>query len=156
MHWHWFDFTYPHHLHCTWLECIRSYIEDTSHGFFAEWWVVHSGFIDFDNLVKIIVHYLLVGGMTCLGHWDEFPMVSAQVYMVTHWTRPMVNHDVRLSIVMIHSAIILHGLSTLREYWAYAEINRRLWSMSETLKWSYIPKDWVTIDGGWWQHLFSI
>ena len=35
-----------------------------------------------------------------------------------HWTGPMVNHDVRLSNVMIHQAIMLHGLSTLRGYWA--------------------------------------
>ena len=35
--------------------------------------------------------------MTCLDHWDEFPIVSAVVCMVTHWTRLMVNHDVRLS-----------------------------------------------------------
>ena len=23
--------------------------------------------------------------------------------------------------------------------------------MGETLKWSYIPMDWVTVDGSWWQ-----
>ena len=28
--------------------------------------------------------------------------------------------------------------------------------MSETLKWSYVPKDWVTIDEGWWQQVFLI
>ena len=28
--------------------------------------------------------------------------------------------------------------------------------MGETLKWSYIPMDWVTIDGGWWQRVFLI
>ena len=28
--------------------------------------------------------------------------------------------------------------------------------MGETLKWSYIPMDWVTIDGDWWQQVFSI
>ena len=33
-----------------------------------------------------------------------------------HWTRTIVNHDIRLSIVMIHQATILHGLSTLRRY----------------------------------------
>ena len=27
--------------------------------------------------------------------------------------------------------------------------------MGETLKWSYIPMNWVTIDGGWWQQVFS-
>ena len=28
---------------------------------------------------------------------DEFPMVSTLVYVVTHWTRPTVSHDWRLS-----------------------------------------------------------
>ena len=33
-----------------------------------------------------------------------------------HWIGPMVNHDARLSIVMIHQATILDRLSTLRGY----------------------------------------
>ena len=33
-----------------------------------------------------------------------------------YWIKPMVNHNAKLSIVMIHQATILHGLSTLREY----------------------------------------
>ena len=28
--------------------------------------------------------------------------------------------------------------------------------MGETLKWSYIPMDWTTVDGGRWQQVFSI
>ena len=28
--------------------------------------------------------------------------------------------------------------------------------MGETLKWSYIPMDWVTVDDGWWKQLFLI
>ena len=28
--------------------------------------------------------------------------------------------------------------------------------MGDTLKWSYIPMDWVTIDGDWWQQVFLI
>ena len=67
-----------------------------------------------------------------------------------------VNHDVKLSSVMIHQGTILHELSILRGYWAYAEINKRLWPMGKTLKLSYIPMDLVTIDGGWWQQVFSI
>ena len=39
----------------------------------------------------------------------------------------MVNHDARLSIVMIHQVTILHGLLTLRGYKAYAKINSRIW-----------------------------
>ena len=48
--------------------------------------------MDLDNLVETIVHHILIGRMTCLGHWDEFPIVSALVY-VMHWTRPTMNHD---------------------------------------------------------------
>ena len=33
-----------------------------------------------------------------------------------HWTVHTMNHDIRLSIVMIHQTTILHGLSTLRRY----------------------------------------
>ena len=43
-------------------------------------------------------------------------MVSALVYMVTYGTKPMVNHDIRLLIVIIHQTIILYGLSALKEY----------------------------------------
>ena len=28
--------------------------------------------------------------------------------------------------------------------------------MGEILKGSYIPIDWVTIDGAWWQQIFSM
>ena len=59
---------------------------------------------------------LLIGRMAYLGHQDGFPLVSTLVYMVRYWVGPTVNHDVRLSIVMIHQASILHGLSTLRVY----------------------------------------
>ena len=78
--------------------------------------------MDLGNLIETVVHHLLIGGMTCLGRRDGFHMVSALVYMMytsvydVHWTRPMMNHDARLSIVMIHQATILHGLSTLRGY----------------------------------------
>ena len=43
-----------------------------------------------------------------------------------YWIGPTVDHDARLSIVMIHQATILHGLLTLRGYWAHAKINKRL------------------------------
>ena len=28
--------------------------------------------------------------------------------------------------------------------------------MGENLKWSYNPMNWVTVDRGWWQMVFSI
>ena len=49
--------------------------------------------MDLGNLVETVVHYILI--RDC---------------------------EVRLSIAMIHQATILHGLSTLREYWVCIEI----------------------------------
>ena len=72
--------------------------------------------MDLGNLVEIVMCYFLIGEMVCLDRQDEFPMVSALVCTVTHWTRPMVNRDMRLSIVIIHQDIILYELSTLRRY----------------------------------------
>ena len=41
----------------------------------------------------------LIRGIPDFDHRDEFPMVSALVDMVTHWTIPMMSHDIiRLSI----------------------------------------------------------
>ena len=28
--------------------------------------------MDLGNSVKIVMHYLLIRGMTCLDHWDDF------------------------------------------------------------------------------------
>ena len=58
--------------------------------------------MDLDNPSETIMHYLFIGGMTCLGHWDAFSLMSALVYANTHLTRPTVNRDVRLSTVIIH------------------------------------------------------
>ena len=38
--------------------------------------------MDLGNLVKIVVHHLLIEGMTCLDRWDGFPMVSTQTYVM--------------------------------------------------------------------------
>ena len=62
--------------------CIRSCKEDISHGFLLNRLVVHSWFMDLGNPIETIMHHLLIGGMTCLGRWDEFPMVSALVYVM--------------------------------------------------------------------------
>ena len=41
----------------------------------------------------------LIRGIPDFDHRDEFPMVSALVDMVTHWTRPTMSHDIiRLSV----------------------------------------------------------
>ena len=109
-----------HHLHCTWLGCIRSYTEDLSDEFFASWWVVHSYFMDLGNPFEVVIHYLLIGGMICLSHQHEFvvcyliiggmtylshrdrvPKVSILMCMVTHWTKSMPSHDIYYWVVMI-------------------------------------------------------
>ena len=43
------------------------------------------------------MYYLIIGGLDSLGHWNGLPMVSALVCMVTHWTRPTMGYDIRLS-----------------------------------------------------------
>ena len=84
-------------LHCTWFDCIRSCKEDPSHEFLANRWLVHSYFMSLGNPLEIVVHHLLIKGMSSLGYWDLFPMVSALICMVTYRIRPTVNHDLRLS-----------------------------------------------------------
>ena len=49
------------------------------------------------NPLEIIVHHQLIGEMIGLSYQDRFPMVRALVCMVTHWTKPMVSHDLKLS-----------------------------------------------------------
>ena len=65
--------------------------------------------------IKAIVHYLIIGGMIGLDYWDEFPMVSALVCMVAHWTRPMVSYDLRLSSSHDSTKLLHCVVSQLRE-----------------------------------------
>ena len=43
---------------------------------------MHNQFIDLGNLVKNVVHYLLIRMTTCLGCRDGFPMVNILVSMM--------------------------------------------------------------------------
>ena len=86
-----------HLLHCTWLRCIKSSTQDLSHGFLANRSLVHNRFMGLGNPLEVVVHHLLIGRMTNLGYQDGFPMVSALMCMVTHWIRPTMSHDIRLS-----------------------------------------------------------
>ena len=86
-----------HLLHYTWLRCIRSCTKDLSHGFLVNRWCVHNQFVDLSKPLEVVVHHLLIGGMTGLDYQDGFPMVSALVCMVTYLTRSTVSHDLRLS-----------------------------------------------------------
>ena len=73
-----------HLLHCTWLGYIRNYIKDQNQWFFVNRWFVHNQFMDY-NPLKVAMYYLLIRGMTSLGHQDGVPMLGALVCMVTHW-----------------------------------------------------------------------
>ena len=86
-----------HLLHCIWLRCIKSCIEDLSYGFLANIWIVHNQFLGLGDPLEVVVHHLWIEGMTSLVFRDRFPMVSALVCMVTHWIGPTVSHDLRLS-----------------------------------------------------------
>ena len=52
---------------------------------------------DLENPLEVVVHYLLIREMVGLSHLNGVLMVSVLVCMITHWTRPMVSHNVRLS-----------------------------------------------------------
>ena len=79
----------------TW--CFKSCKKDPSHGFLTNRWLVHNRFMGLGNLLWVVVHHLLIRGIIGLGYRDGFPMVSALVCMVTHWTGPTISHDLRLS-----------------------------------------------------------
>ena len=104
--------------------------------------------MDLSNLIETIVYYFPIGEMTSLSHRDDFPMMSAIMCIVTHLTWPMVNHDINCWVVMIHHDTRLYKLSTLRKYWVYAKINKKLLSMGEILMWSYIP---YKLGYSWWR-----
>ena len=79
---------------------------------FQDWWVVYSWFINLGNLSEVVVHYLLIKGITCLSHQNEFLMVSVLMCMVTYSARPTVHND------SYYDA----WTSTLREYYASVEV----------------------------------
>ena len=62
--------------------CIKSFIKDTSHGFFVSRQVVHNRFMDLSNLEETIVHHLLIGGMVSLVRKNWFLMVSALAHVM--------------------------------------------------------------------------
>ena len=62
---------------------LRVAKKNQSHGFFVEWWVVHSRFIELGNLTEIVMHYFLIGEMTWLNHRNDFLIVSALIYWCT-------------------------------------------------------------------------
>lgn len=54
--------------------------------------IVHGWFIALGNSLENIVHYLPIGGITCLGHRDEFFMVIVFMCMVAHWIELTKSH----------------------------------------------------------------
>ena len=143
-------YTYEHScfhiLHYTWLRYIKSCTEDLNHGFFANRWLVHNCFMGFGNTLKVVVHHFLIGGMASLSYRDGFPMVSALVCMVTHWTKPIVSHDFRLS--SSHDLTkLLHCVAS--QPWDNIEfVLKLLWPTSEIISWSYIP---YRLGHCWWK-----
>ena len=93
----WHEHSCLHLLHFMWFRCIKSCMEDLSHEFLANRWLVHYWFMGLSNPLEVVVHHLLIGEMVSLGHPNGFPMVSTLVYMVTHWTRPMMSYDLKIS-----------------------------------------------------------
>ena len=71
-----------HLLYCT--LCIRSYIEDLSHGVPCKYMTCSQLFHGSKQPIRGCSAHLLIGGMVGLGYRDEIPMVSALVCMVTH------------------------------------------------------------------------
>ena len=59
--------------------------------------------------------------MVGLGYQDRFLIENALVCMVTHWIRPSVSHDLRLSSSYNLTKLFYFIVSTLRKYWAYDE-----------------------------------
>ena len=73
--------------------------------------------MDLGNLIETVVHYPIIEGITCFDCRDEFPIVNALVYVHDAYLVGLkMNYDIRLSIVMMHQATILHVLLSLREY----------------------------------------
>ena len=68
------------------------------------------------NLLEVIVHYLLIRKMVGLGYQDRFLIENALVCMVTHWIRPSVSHDLRLSSSYNLTKLFYFIVSTLRKY----------------------------------------
>ena len=99
-HWYLFEYSNLHQLHCTWFECIRSCTKHPSYRFFTGWWVSQLVYI-LKQSIEIIIHYLIIRWITCLGHRNEFPIVSALVCMIIHWIGAMMNHDIGYQVVMI-------------------------------------------------------
>ena len=79
-----YEYSSLHLLHCTWLECIKSYTKNPSYGFFTRRWFVHNQFMVLVNSLKDIMYYLLIRRMTSLGHQDGVPMLGALVCLVMH------------------------------------------------------------------------
>ena len=80
-----------------WFRCIRSCTKDPSHKFLVNGWLVHNCFVSLGSPLEFVMHHLIIGGMTSPSYQDKFLMISVLVCIVTHWTRPIVNHDLRLS-----------------------------------------------------------
>ena len=118
-------------MHCTLFGCIRSCTKDPSHEFLINRWLIHSRFVGLGNPLEVVVYHLLIEGMTSLGYWDEFPMVSVLMCMLTHWIRPMVSHGLGLSSSHNFTKLLHYVVS---QPWENIEFVIKL-TMTLTYKW---------------------
>ena len=72
--------------------------------------------MNLSNSFKDVKRYLIIRGMYGLGSRNKVLIVSALVCMVTHWTRLMVIHDVRLLGIHEFTKLLYCIISNLREY----------------------------------------
>ena len=56
--------------------------------------------MDLENLFEVIVHYILIRGMTYLGHQHKVRVVSELVCIVIYWTKHLLSHDICYPVVM--------------------------------------------------------
>ena len=67
--------------------------------------------MDLSILVEIVVHYLLIGGMTYLSHRDGFSMVSALVCMA--YTLDITYDKSRCKAINYHDALVCIGFKPI-------------------------------------------
>ena len=116
----------PHLLHFIWFGCLRSCTNNPSHEFLATRWFVHNQFVDLDNPLNVLVHYLLIRMMVGFSHRDRVPMVRTLMCTTIPWIVFIVSCDVRLLDCYDFTNLLCFIVSTLREYWAYAKVSSDL------------------------------
>lgn len=82
--------------------------------------------MDLSNSFEFTMLCLLIIRMISLSFRDKFPMMSTIMYMVAHFIRSTINHNIDFRIVVIYQTIILHKLSTVIGYQTFVEFIKKL------------------------------